>query len=103
MGYPKEWIPRSRGADDESISSALENLASRGFVTDGIVNDDGVAYRQQLEQRTDELHQQAWKIFGEENTCSFLKLLEPISERFVDEINLTAGDNWMPAARPRRR
>jgi hypothetical protein len=103
MGYPKEWIPRSRGADDESISSALENLASRGFVTDGIVNDDGVAYRQQLEQRTDELHQQAWKILGEENTCSFLKLLEPISERFVDEINLTAGDNWMPAARPRRR
>ncbi len=103
MGYPKEWIPRSRGADDESISAALENLALRGFVTNGIVNDEGVAYRQKLEDRTDELHQQAWKLFGEENTRAFLSLLEPISERFVDEINHTAGDNWMPAARPRRR
>ena len=103
MGYPKEWIPRSRGADDESISAALENLALRGFVTNGIVNDEGVAYRQKLEDRTDELHQQAWKLFGEENTRAFLSLLEPISERFVDEINQTAGDNWMPAARPRRR
>ena len=103
MGYPKEWIPRSRGADDESISAALENLASRGFVTNGIVNDEGVAYRQKLEDRTDELHQQAWKIFGESNTKEFLSLLEPMSERFVDEINHTAGDNWMPAARPRRR
>jgi hypothetical protein len=103
MGYPKEWIPRSRGADDESISAALENLAARGFITNGIVNDEGVSYRQKLEDRTDELHQQAWKIFGEENTRAFLSLLEPISERFVDEINQTAGDNWMPAARPRRR
>jgi hypothetical protein len=103
MGYPKEWIPRSRGADDESISAALENLALRGYVTNGIVNDEGVAYRQKLEDRTDELHQQAWKLFGEENTRTFLSLLEPISERFVDEINQTAGDNWMPAARPRRR
>jgi hypothetical protein len=103
MGYPKEWIPRSRGADDESISAALENLALRGYVTNGIVNDEGVAYRQKLEDRTDELHQQAWKLFGEENTRAFLSLLEPISERFVDEINQTAGDNWMPAARPRRR
>lgn len=62
-----------------------------------------MAYRQTLEDRTDELHQQAWKIFGEMNTRAFLSLLEPISERFVDEINQTAGDNWMPAARPRRR
>jgi hypothetical protein len=103
MGYPKEWIPRSRGADDDSISEALSNLSSRGFVTNGIVNDVGVAYRQQLEDRTDELHQQAWKFFGEENTRALISLLEPVSERFVDEINKTAGENWMPAARPRRR
>ena len=103
MGYPKEWIPRSRGADDESIAAALHNLEARGFVTNGIVNDAGVAYRQHLEDRTDELHQQAWKIFGDDNTQKFISLLEPVSERFVDEINQTAGENWMPAARPRRR
>ena len=26
MGYPKEWIPRSRGADDAEILVALDNL-----------------------------------------------------------------------------
>lgn len=103
MGYPKEWIPRSRGANDESIAAALENLSRRGFVSDGIVNDAGVTYRQHLEDQTDELHQKAWQLFGEGNTEKFLALLEPMSERFVDEINQTAGENWMPAARPRRR
>lgn len=103
MGYPKEWIPRSRGANDESIAAALHSLGERGFVTDGIVNDAGVAYRQQLEDRTDELHQIAWRHLGEETTERFLSLVEPIGERYVEEINSSAGDNWMPAARPRRR
>ena len=28
-------------------------------------------------------------------------LLEPVSSRFVDRIDQTAGSNWMPAARNR--
>lgn len=103
MGYPKEWIPRSRGANDDEIATALANLESRGYVTDGIVNEAGIAYRQSIEEKTDEHHQQAWQLFGESRTRSFLSLLEPISERYVEEINQSAGDNWMPAARPRRR
>ena len=103
MGYPKEWIPRSRGADDKEIEVGLNNLAKRGFVTDGIVNDAGVAYRQSLEDRTDELSQLAWQLFGEENTLEMLSIIEPIGQRFVEHINVTAGENWMPAARPRRR
>lgn len=103
MGYPKEWIPRSRGASDESITAALHTLSERGFVTDGVVNDAGVAYRQKLEDRTDELHHIAWRLLGEETTEHFLSVVEPIGERYVEEINSSAGENWMPAARPRRR
>lgn len=103
MGYPPQWIPRSRGADDAQIEAALASLQLKGFVTNGIVNEDGVAYRQHIEDNTDELCKRAWKIFGEDNTQRFLDLIEPIGQLFVDEINKTAGDNWMPAARPRRR
>lgn len=103
MGYPKEWIPRSRGADDAEITAALENLASRGFVTDGVVNDAGVAYRQDLEDRTDALCEIPWRLFGEENTNTFLSLIEPVGHIYLERIDRTAGDNWMPAARPRRR
>ena len=103
MGYPKEWIPRSRGADDGEISAALDNLSSRGFVTDGVVNDAGVEYRIELEARTDALCEIAWRNFGEHRTLELLSILEPVGERFVQHINEIAGENWMPAARPRRR
>jgi hypothetical protein len=103
MGYPKEWIPRSRGADDAEILAALDNLSSRGFVTDGVVNDAGVEYRIELERRTDVLCEIPWRHFGEKNTLELLSILEPVGERYVQQINETAGENWMPAARPRRR
>ena len=103
MGYPSQWIPRSRGADDAEIEKALATLYDRGFVTDGLVNDAGVAYRQSIEDKTDKLCQVMWRTLGERNTEQFLEIMEPIGHVFVDEINSTAGDNWMPAARPRRR
>lgn len=102
MGYPTQWIPRSRGADDAEISDALDNLNTLGFVTDGVVNAAGIEYRQKIEDRTDQLCESVWKIFGEHNTEQFLNLIEPVGQCFVEEINTTAGENWMPAARPRR-
>jgi hypothetical protein len=103
MGYPNQWIPRSRGADDAEIERGLASLEKRGFVTDGVVNDAGVEYRQWIEDRTTHLCSRAWQVFGEQNTESFIALIEPVGQRFVDHINSTAGENWMPAARPRRR
>ena len=103
MGYPKEWIPRSRGAEDAEIEKALENLGARGFVTDGVVNDAGIEYRQDLERRTDVLCEIPWREFGEKNTNTLLSILEPVGERYVRHIDEIAGENWMPAARPRRR
>jgi hypothetical protein len=103
MGYPKEWIPRSRGADDAEIEIGLANLSKRGFVTDGVVNEAGIAYRQDVEERTDALCEMVWQHFGEANTLQLLAILEPVGERYVQHINEIAGENWMPAARPRRR
>ena len=102
MGYPKEWIPRSRGADDTLIARGLETLSQRGFVTDGVVNKTGIAFREELEERTNELCSRQWKIFGAENTQALITLVEPVGPRFIEHINNTAGTNWMPAARPRR-
>lgn len=102
MGYPNQWIPRSRGADDGEIATALANLEARGFVTDGVVNDAGIAYRHEIEQRTDKACQKMWQLLGEQHTHEFLALIEPVGDRFVAEIDTTAGENWMPAARPRR-
>ena len=102
MGYPKEWIPRSRGANDALIEAALENLSTRGFVTDGAINAKGISFRQELEEKTNELCVRQWKIFGEDNARQFLELIEPVGARFVERINETAGPNWMPAARERR-
>lgn len=102
MGYPKEWIPRSRGANDALITAALKNLSSRGFVTDGAINAKGIAFRQELEVQTNELCIRQWKTFGENNTRTFLEIIEPVGARFVERINETAGPNWMPAARERR-
>ena len=102
MGYPKEWIPRSRGANDALIEAALEDLSTRGFVTDGAINAKGISFRQELEEKTNELCIRQWKIFGEDNTHQFLEVIEPVGARFVERINETAGPNWMPAARERR-
>lgn len=102
MGYPKEWIPRSRGANDEQIAAALSTLSERGWITDGVVNAAGIEFRQWLEEETNRLCARCWHTFGHDNTVRFLALVEPVGQRFVDHIDATAGPNWMPAARPRR-
>ncbi len=99
--YPDDWLPRSRGADDAMLAAAFASLEERGLATDGAVNDQGVEYRQSLEDRLDDLSSAAWKHLGGSATRKFLDLLEPVSSRFVDRIDATAGPNWMPAARNR--
>jgi hypothetical protein len=103
MGYPGEWIPRSRGADDEAVAAAIEQLTAQGLATDGQVNDAGIAFRQRIEDRTDELCERAWRHLGEARTTALCSLIEPVGPRLMQRIDDTAGPNWMPAARPRRR
>lgn len=98
-GYPDDWLPRSRGADDAALDAAFVELERRGFATDGAVNPDGVAYRQGLEDRLDGLASAAWETLGEDRCNEFLDLVEPYGARLVKRIDDTAGPNWMPAGR----
>jgi hypothetical protein len=56
-----------------------------------------------VEDRTDELCVRVWQRLGESTTGTFLSLIEPVGDVYVARIDATAGENWMPAARPRRR
>lgn len=96
------WIPRSRGADDAALEAAFVELEQRGLATDGVVNDAGLAFRRQLEDRTDRLTERCWQSLGEARTRRFLELVEPVGDHLVRRIDETAGPDWMPAARSRR-
>jgi len=102
LNYPGDWIPRSRGADDEALAVALADLEARGLATAGKVNDAGLVLRQRIEDRTNELAQAAWRLLGEDLTLAFVDLVEPVGARLLERIDLTAGPDWMPAARERR-
>jgi hypothetical protein len=96
------WIAQSRGADAEAIAVAFADLEQRGLAENGQVSNAGLAVRELIEERTNELSQRAWQLLGSENTEKFLNLIEPIGDRLMKRIDDTAGPNWMPAARERR-
>ena len=106
MGYPGEWLPRSRGADDHMVAAGWESLLTKGLADeDGDerrVNAEGLILREAIEHRTDELCALSWRLLGEERTLAFCDLVEPVGDRLMTRIDATAGPNWMPAARERR-
>lgn len=99
--YDGDWIPRSRGADDTMLADAYRELETRGLAVDGVVNQAGIAYRQELETRLDRMTIPAWQALGADRTRQLVELLEPVSDRFIDRVDATAGANWMPAGRTR--
>ncbi len=101
--YEQDWLPRSRGADDDDLAEAYLRLERRGFITDGRVNEAGVAHRQVLEDRLDDLSAPAWVTLGEPATESFIALIARVGERLVARIDQTAGEKWMPAGRLHQR
>ena len=93
------WIPRSRGADDAALDAAYARLEERGLATDGKVNAAGLAFRDELEARTDRLTALPWRLFGAAATSALVETVEPVGARLVERIDVTAGPEWMPAAR----
>ena len=96
------WLARSRGADDTAIATAFAGLEVRGLAEGGVVNAAGLAYREEVEQRTDRLTARPWELLGEQRTQELIELIEPVGERLVHRIDVTAGPGWMPAARDLR-
>jgi hypothetical protein len=99
--YDGDWLARSRGADDAALRVGFAELQGRGLAAGGVVNEEGVAYRQALEDRLDDLSAEGWRHLGAAATRRFVELIEPVGGRLVERIDLTAGPNWMPAARDR--
>lgn len=94
-----DWLPRSRGADDESIERAMASLAGRGWVADGAVNAEGIAFRQELEDQLDHLSSLAWRRLGADTSRRFVELIDGVGDRLLGRSDDTAGDRWMPAGR----
>ena len=101
-GYEDDWLARSRGADDAALEKAYVELEQRGLAKDHKVTDAGLLYRQDLEDKLDDLTSVAWQTLGYEETMQFINLIEPVGSRYVKRIDETAGPNWMPAARANR-
>ncbi|NNE11239.1 MAG: hypothetical protein HKN41_03225 [Ilumatobacter sp.] len=95
----EEWIARSRGNDDERIAAGWRRLEAKGLAADAAIADAGRRFRHDLELRTDELTEPAWRAVGEKTTRSFCDAVEVHHEAFVARIDATAGPRWMPAVR----
>jgi len=97
--YADDWLPRSRGADDEALTAAYDMLAARGLVVDGEVTREAITYRQQLEDRLDDMAALAWQHLGAEATQRFIDLISSVGDVLIGRIDATAGEKWMPAGR----
>ena len=97
--YEEDWLPRSRGADDETISTAYADLEKRGLAREKTVNQSGIAYRQSLEDKLDDTSSLAWRHLGETFSKNFIGLINKVGDTFLGRIDETGGTKWMPAAR----
>jgi hypothetical protein len=76
----RRFLQATRGWDDDAWESAQRSLADRGLVgDDGHLTDAGVAHRDRLEERTDELAASPWAALGEDATRRLWHLLQPIA------------------------
>ena len=97
--YDADWLPRSRGADDEAISTAYRDLAKRGLANEEMVTESGIVYRQILEDRLDNLASLAWRNLGADKSKNYIRLVNKVGEVLLGRIDATGGTKWMPAAR----
>ena len=97
--YDDQWLPRSRGADDEAISFAFKKLTERGLANGEEVTTKGLEFREELERKLNNMASAAWRNLGIDQTIKFLELIEPVGSRYMDHIDRTAGSKWMPAGR----
>lgn len=103
MGYPHDWVPASRGWNGEELAAGFESLEAKGLAdaASATVNNEGIALREHIEQRTDELSCVPWAAIGLDATRAIADALEPIAPVLLKRVDDTVGQYWMPAARGR--
>ena len=101
LNYDGEWLSRSRGISDEAIDAAFTSLELRGLATKGVVNEQGLALRQHIEDETDRRCELPWRLLGFKETHTLAALLEPPCELLLRRVDITAGERYQPASRIR--
>ncbi len=103
LGYDRDWLALSRGSDAVEIEEAWRSLEQRGLAANGEVTPDGVALRQRIEDETDRLTTLPWVLLGADDAERFSLEFEPPCELLLTRVDETAGPNYQPASRIRRR
>ena len=101
LQYDNEWLSRSRGISDEAIAQAFVALELRGLATNGVVNQQGITFRQTIEDETDRRCSLPWQLLGYEETSTLADQLEPPCELLLRRVDITAGERYQPASRIR--
>lgn len=99
LGYETDWLAHSRGTSAEDIDAGWHQLQRRGLAIDHVVNADGIALRQHIEDETDRLTTLPWELLGESRSTEFAERLEPPCEQLLARVDVTAGTNYQPASR----
>ena len=81
---PRAALQTSRAWSDDEWAAAVEVLGSRGLVDDvGEFTDAGRAFRQHIEDRTDQLAVRPWEAIGEPGADRLRVLVRPMSKAIV--------------------
>lgn len=75
----RRFLQATRLWDDDAWEAAQASLRSRRLVDDDGLTTAGMAYRQDIEDRTDQAASQPWERLGEEDTRRLWALLRPIA------------------------
>lgn len=79
--YDRDWVRESRGWSDEDWEAAVERLVERGWIAeDEEFTVGGRAWREELENRTDELVSPMVERFGNQRAVELTSRLEPLVE-----------------------
>lgn len=83
---PRETIQPHRGWNDEEWEAAGQRLQQRGLLDEsGLLTPTGIALRQAIEDRTDQLALPPWQHLGREQLTRLLSLVRPLSTTIVDQ------------------
>jgi hypothetical protein len=103
LGYDGDWLSISRGNTPESIDAAWSSLEAKGLASARTLNDEGLGLRQWIEDETDRRTTVPWERLGEDRSVAFAERLEPPCARLLARVDVTAGPQYQPASRLRRR
>jgi hypothetical protein len=83
-GPPKEMLLYARKWSEREWATAEEGLVERRLMNQHGVTAAGVALREDVERRTDELAADVWRAFGPADTQRLATLMHPISNDIID-------------------